>query len=117
MTEASQKDVVLDRIPCICYPIWFKKNKVHGLINSGSKVNAMTLGYISKLSLKVRSINIGAQKIDNSTLEMFEMVLASFQVKNKFGRFWFFQETILLAELSVEVVLGMPFLTFSNANI
>ena len=45
------------------------------------------------------------------------MVIAAFQVKDKFGRARFFQETFLLANTSMEVVLGMPFLTLSNADI
>ena len=45
------------------------------------------------------------------------MFLASFQVEDKLGRTRFFQETFLLADISTEVVLGMPFLTLSNANI
>ena len=119
MTEASQEDVVLDRVPCICYPIRFKKNElqVQALLDSGSKVNAMTPRYVSKLGLKVRPTDVGAQKIDGSTLETFGMVLASFQVEDKLGRPQFFQETFLLADLSMKVVLGMPFLTLSNANI
>ena len=77
----------------------------------------MTPGYASKLGLKVRPTNVEAQKIDGSTLETFGMVLASFQMKDKLGRPQFFQETFLLADLSVKVVLEMPFLTLSNANI
>ena len=77
----------------------------------------MTPGYASKLGLKVRPTDVGAQKIDGSTLETFGMVLASFQVEDTLGRARFFQETFLLADLSVEVVLGMPFLTLSNADI
>ena len=77
----------------------------------------MTPGYILKLGLKVRSTDVRAQKIDGSTLETFGMVLASFQVEDTLGRAQFFQETFLLADLSIEVVLGMPFLTLSNANI
>ena len=77
----------------------------------------MTPGYASKLGLKVRPTNVGAQKIDGSTLETFGMVLASFQVEDKLGRTRYFQETFLLADISVEVVLGMPFLTLSNADI
>ena len=38
----------------------------------------MTLGYALKLGLKVRPTNVGAQKIDNSIFETFEIVLASF---------------------------------------
>ena len=119
VTEASQEDVVLDWVSCICYLIWFKKSKVQvqALLNSGSKVNAMTLGYALKLGLKVRPTDVGAQKINGSTLETFGMVLASFQIEDKLGKPRFFQETFLLADFSVEVVLGMPFLTFNNANI
>ena len=45
------------------------------------------------------------------------MVLASFQVEDKLGKIRFFQETFLLADISTEVVLGMLFLTLSNADI
>ena len=45
------------------------------------------------------------------------MVVADFQVENKLGRAWFFQESFLLAETSMEMVLRMPFLTLSNADI
>ena len=77
----------------------------------------MTPGYALKLGLKVRPTDVGAQKIDGSTLETFGMVLASFQVEDKLGRTRYFQETFLLADISMEVVLGMPFLTLSNADI
>ena len=120
VTEARHKNVVvLDCVPCICYPMRFKKSKVQvlALINSGSEVNAMTPAYALKLGLKVHTTNVGAQKINGSTLETFRIVLASFQVEDKLGRTRYFQETFLLADISVEVVLGMPFLTLSNANI
>ena len=77
----------------------------------------MTLAYASKLGFKFYHINVGAQKIKGSILETFGMVLVNFQVEDKLGRVRFFQETFLLADISVKVVLGMPFLTFSNANI
>ena len=77
----------------------------------------MIPGYTSKLGLKVRPINVGAQKINNSILGTFEMVLASFQVEDKLGRPRFFQETFLLTDFNMEVVLGMPFLTLNNSNI
>ena len=52
----------------------------------GSKVNAITPAYIAKLGLKVQKTDIGAQKIDGSTLDIFEMVLANFQIEDKLGR-------------------------------
>ena len=45
------------------------------------------------------------------------MVLASFQMKNKFRKAQFFQEMFLLANLSVKIVLEMRFFIFSNADI
>ena len=77
----------------------------------------MTPAYASKLGLRVRHTDVGAQKIDGSTLQTFGMVLANFRMEDKLGRTRFFQETFLLADISAEVVLGMPFLTLSNADV
>ena len=119
MTKASKEDVVLDHVPCIYYPVCFRKDqdKVLALIDSGSEVNAMTFAYASKLGLTVRLTNVGAQKVDGSTLETFGMVLASFQVEDKLGRARFFQETFLVANTNIKVILEMLFLVFNNANV
>ena len=119
-TEASKKDeVVIERVPCIHYPLRFRKDPVgvRALINSGSEVNAMTPAYTSKLGLRVCQTDVGAPKIDGPTLKTFGIVLASFQVEDKQGRARYFQETFLMADTSMEVVLGMTFLTSNNANI
>ena len=78
----------LERVPCIHHPLRFRKDlrETRALIDSGSEVNAMTPAYAAKLGLGVRETNIGAQKIDGSTLHTFGMVLADFQVENKLGR-------------------------------
>ena len=107
----------LQRVPCVHYLFRFKKKEVQALIDSGSEVNAMTPAYASRLSLQVHRTNIGAQKIDGSILETFGIILANFQVEDKLGRARFFQKTFLLADISAEIVLGMPFLTLSNADV
>ena len=118
VTETSKgDDVPLQRVLCVHYPIRFKKKEVWALIDLGSEVNAMTPADTSRLGLRVHCTNVGTQKIDGSTLKIFGMVLASFQVEDKLGRAQFFQETFFLADISAEVVLGMPFLTFSNAEV
>lgn len=48
---------------------------------------------------------------------MFGIVLTSFQVENKLGRAQFIQETFLVADISVDVILGMPFFSLNNADI
>ena len=118
MTETN-KEMILERMPYIHYLLRLRKvtADVKSLVDLGSEFNTMTLAYSAKLGLQVRKTNIGAQKIDGSTLDTFEIVLADFQVEDKLRRARFFQETFLLANISAEVVLGMPFLTLSNADI
>ncbi len=45
------------------------------------------------------------------------MALASFLLQDSLGRIRFFEETYLLADTSMEVVLEMPFLSLSNADV
>ena len=118
VTETNTEGT-LERVSCIYYPLRFQKDTigVRALVNLGNEVNAMTPAYAVKLGLKVQKTDIGAQKIDGSTLKTFGMVLANFQAEDKLGRARFFQETFLLADIYAEVVLGMPFLTLSNVNV
>ena len=123
MTDTSRK-ATLEQIPCIWYLVRFrqkndkdKDKNVRALIDLGSKVNAMHPAYATKLGLHARKINVGAQKINGSHLDTFKMVIADYSFKNKLKRVRFFQETFLLATISLEVVLEMSFLIFSKANI
>ena len=77
----------------------------------------MNPNYTRKLGLKIRKTNIGAQKIDGSALETFEMIIADFQLKDKTSRPRFFGEIFLVADTKFEVILGMPFLKISNADV
>ena len=123
MTCASKKasEVVLDRVLCIHYLVQFRKDNkrvtIWALINSGSKINAITPAYAKQLGFWTQRTDVKAQKTDNSLLATYGMVIAAFQVKDKLGRARFLQETFLLANTSMEVVLGIPFLTLSNVDI
>lgn len=46
--------------------------------------------FAQKLGLHIRKTSVRAQKIDGSTLEIFRMVIAGFQVDDKVGRPRFF---------------------------
>lgn len=120
VTETSKEDSIsLEQVSYIYYLLCFQKDivSIKALINLDSKVNTITPPYALKLGLQVYYKNIGTQKIDGSTFKTFEIVLASFQIEDKIGRAWFFQETFLLANIGVEMVLDMFFLIFSNANV
>ena len=104
------------RVSCIQYPVRFQEKRVKALFDSGSKVNAINPDFARKLGLKVQKTNVGAQKIDSFALETFGMVIADFQVEDKANRLRFFQETFLVANTKSEMILGMPFLKISNAD-
>ena len=118
-TTGARKEA-LERVPCIYYPVQFKdmdRAPVQALIDSGSEVNAIHPFFVKQLGLSIRPTNVGAQKIDGTTLDTYGMVVAAFSVVDKANRVRFFEETFLVANVSPEVVLGMPFLTLSNADV
>ncbi len=108
----------LKHVPCIWYPIQFQEGQpVRALIDSGSKVNAMTPAYATRLGFTTRKTSIGAQKIDGSPLETYGMASARFSIQDSLERVRFFEETFLLADTSMEVVLKIPFLSLSNVDV
>ena len=56
------------------------------LIDSGSEVNTMHPVYVMKLGFRARKIDVCAQKIDGSYLDIFGMVIVDCSVKYKLGR-------------------------------
>lgn len=77
----------------------------------------MILTFATQPGLKVWQINVEAQKIDGITLETYEMVVPIFSVLDKDSRERFLGESFFLANIKLNIVLGMLFLTISNANI
>ena len=107
--KKAQKVRVLDQVLYICYLVQFQKDKskdVLVLLHSESEVNAMTPIYAAQLGLKARKTNVGTQQIDGLLLAIYGMVITYFYVFNKFGHSRFFQETFLLVNISMEVVLA-----------
>lgn len=50
MTKAGKKNnMILKRVSYIYYPVWFKKEELRVLINSGTEINTVTLVYTLKL--------------------------------------------------------------------
>ena len=114
------REEALERVPCIHYPLQFKdtdRAPVQALIDSGSEVNAVHPSFDKQLGLSIRPTDVGAQKIDGTTLDTHGIVVAAFSVVDKANRVRFFKKTFLMADVSPEVVLGMFFLTLSNADV
>ncbi len=114
---STQAPKALQQVLCFWYPVRFQESQpIRALIDSGSEVNTMTPAYASEVGLTTRKTSVGAQKIDGLPLETHGMTSARFLLQDSLKRVWFFEETFLLADTSMEVVLGMLFLTFSNAD-
>ena len=87
------------------------------MINSRSEVNPIHPSFAKQLGLPIRPTDVEAQKIDGTTLNTHGIVVAAFSVMDKANQVRFFEETFLVANVSPEVVLGMPFLTLSGADV
>lgn len=83
----------------------------------GSKINVISPTFAKNLGLWVWRIEIGAQKNDGSSPKTFEIVRASFSIDNKSIRSSFFEETFLIANININIVLIMFFLILSNLQI
>lgn len=77
----------------------------------------MTPAYATKLGLTIQITSVKAEKIDGSILVIYGMIIGKFSIQNKLEKIWFFEKTFLLVDTSIEVVLEMPFLILSNADI
>lgn len=57
------------------------------------------------------------KKIDGLLLKTYEMITTEFSIPDKLGRARFFEETFLLADTNIEVVLGISFFSLNNTNL
>lgn len=77
----------------------------------------MTPTYAVQIGLAISSTNVGASKINGSLLKTHGMISAKILVQDKEDQDRFFEETFLLVNTSMGVVLSMILLFFSETNI
>ncbi len=77
----------------------------------------MILIYIAKLGLAICKINIKVQKIENLPLMFYSIVIIGFWLQNKLEKIQVFDKTFLLADITIEMILKILFLSFNNINI
>ena len=77
----------------------------------------MTFVFAAKLGLSIWTTDINTQKIDNSALRIYGMLIAGFSNQNKTGKVWYFEETFWLTDISMKIVLKISFLDLKNAYI
>ena len=113
MTIKKEK---LERVSCIWYPVTFK-DQIKTLLDSESTVKAMSQAFAYQLGLTIQKTNVGAQKIDGTTLETYGMVVSTLSISDKDRRKRFFEKSFLLTNIKLKIVLRMPFLTINTTNV
>ena len=87
------------------------------MIDLGSEVNTIHLTFAKQLGFSIRPTDVGAQKIDGTMLDTYEIVVAAFSVEDKANRVRFFEEIFLVVNVSPKVVLGILFFTLSDTDV
>ena len=87
------------------------------LSDSSSEVNAIYPAFAKKLGLVVQTTNVGTQKIDDTTLETYWIMVTAFLVTDQANRIKFFEKIFLVANVSPEMVHGMLFLILNSVDI
>lgn len=63
----------------------------------------MSLSFAKKLDYHICKIDVGAFKTDNSKKNNYKIVIVLFKVDNKSRKFYLFEETFVLADISIKV--------------
>lgn len=93
------------------------KDKTEVLLDSKSKFNVINQAFALQLGFKIRKTNIKADKIDGTTLKTYGIVVSTFSLLNKDGKVRFFEKSFLLANIKLDIIFEILFLTMSNINI
>ena len=75
------------------------------------------LAFAKELRVPISLTDVGAQKINGNTLNIYRMIVVAFSVKNKADQVRFFEKNFLVTNISLEIVLGIPFFTLSGVDI
>ena len=113
ITEKKEK---LEWIPCIWYSIT-SKDQTEVVLNSRNKINIINQTFDSQLGFKIWKTSIRAQKIDDTTLEIYKIVVFTFFMLDKDNKERFLEKNFLLADIKPKIVFEMLFLTTNNADI
>ena len=114
--SVSKKKEELEQVPYIWYPVTFK-DQTEALLDLGSKVNIMSQAFANELGFFIEKTNVGAQKIDDTTLKTYKMIISTFSIFDKDSKERLFEKSFLLADVKPEIVLEIPFLTMSNVDV
>lgn len=90
----KKKKEKLEQISYIGYAITFSEQTKTLVVLEG-KVNLMSQAFGLQLSFKIRKTNFRTQKIDDTILEIYKIIVSIFFILNKDNAIRFLKKTIL----------------------
>lgn len=85
--------------------------------DSSSEINIIYLIFAKEFRLFVKPIEVGAQKIDGITLNIYGMLVAIFSMTKKINQIRFFEKTLLVVNITLKAVFGIFFLILNNPDV
>ncbi len=77
----------------------------------------MSQAFTLQLGLNIWKINVENQKINNTILKTYEIVIFTFCILDKDNRVRFLKKSFYLVDIKSDIVIEMLFLTMSNIDI
>ncbi len=93
------------------------KNKTKVLVDSKSKVKAISQALVLPLGPKIQKTNVRAQKSNVIILETNKMIISTFFILDKDSKGRFFEKNFLLTDVKLDIVFGILFLIMNNIDI
>ena len=72
---------------------------------------------LSNQVFQPNKLTLRNKKVDKSNLQRFKIIIAIFQVLDKFDKAFVFKKLLLLVDINIKIVLKISFFTFSNIDI
>lgn len=115
MTEKTERQE-LEWVFFILYPVIFKDH-TEASQDLRSTINTINQTFAFKQDLKIWKTNVDAQKIDIITLETYKIVVSNFSIPDKDNKKRFFEESVLLTDINLDILLKILFLIMTNADV
>lgn len=77
----------------------------------------MQPSFVRKLGLWIYKTNVNDQKINNSRLKTYQIVIVSFQMNEKEWKFLIFQKTFLLLDINIDIAFRIVFFILNNIKV
>lgn len=91
--------------------------EILALVDFRNKINIKNPAYAIQQSFYIQKTNFGNEKLDYSSLNIYDIVIATFWIFDMSGWLWLFQKKFLLTYIRVKIISNMFFITLNNVDV